>query len=441
MKKRCASMFAMFVLLSAVLVMPYAWAQQSWPLTLEQALAMARERNVDVKLARNAVRIAQANTEIAGAPPNPTLTAQMANINPNSGVGGGSLANKTVDTTVRIDQLIERGDKRALRTENAQKLATASRADSAYVLFQIDRLVTEAYVDLMAAQERLSAAKDSEAILDQVLAAATKRKDAGDISGTDVERIRVDALRIKNDLAAAEGELVRARNALGLLLGDAERANTLQATDAWPALEIADSVEEVMPEKIIEARADVRAASARLDAAKSGSKLAQSLRTRDVTVGMQYEHYPQSVAGNGVGANSVGVSIQIPLFVRYYYGGEIRSAEANLDNAGDILNKTRAAATGEILLTRSALQHAAERVRRNRNALLPAAEKAASAAEFAYQNGAAGVMDVLDARRTLRVTRLDALAALVDYSKSLAQWRVATATTNASLDAEVKTEK
>ena len=35
-------------------------------------------------------------------------------------------------------------------------------------------------------------------------------------------------------------------------------------------------------------------------------------------------------------------------------------------------------------------------------------------------------MDVLDARRTLRATRLDALTAQADFSKALASWQAAT---------------
>ena len=438
MKRPCVSLF---IFLSATLSIPCAYAQQNWSLSLEQALAIARERNYDLKLSRSAIRFAQANVEIAGAPPNPTLTTQATNINPSSGLGGGSLLNKSIDTTIRVDQLIERGGKRELRTENARRLEMATRADSINLLYQLERVVTEAYVDVMAAQERRAAAKDSAKLLDAILAAAQKRKDAGDISGTDVERIKVDALRIKNELAAAEGELVRARNAIGVLLGEADRASMLEAIDPWPGLELAELSDQTMPEQIIDARADVRAANARLEAAKTNSKFAQSLRTRDVTVGMQYEHYPQTGASSSGGASSYGVSVQIPLFVRYYYGGEIRAAEANFDNASDTLFKIRDAATSEILRARSALQNAAERVRRNRNELLPSAEKAANAAEFAYQNGAAGVMDVLDARRTLRITRLDALAALVDYSKSVAQWRAATATTDASLEVKVNTAK
>ena len=69
---------------------------------------------------------------------------------------------------------------------------------------------------------------------------------------------------------------------------------------------------------------------------------------------------------------------------------------------------------------------------RSRDELLLAAEKSANAAEFAYKNGAVGVMDVLDARRTLRATRLDALAAQVEFSKALAAWQAATEITQES---------
>ena len=65
-------------------------------------------------------------------------------------------------------------------------------------------------------------------------------------------------------------------------------------------------------------------------------------------------------------------------------------------------------------------------VRRNRDELLVAAEKAANAAEYAYRNGAVGVMDVLDARRTLRATRFDALAAQAEFSKAYSVWLTAT---------------
>jgi cobalt-zinc-cadmium efflux system outer membrane protein len=66
---------------------------------------------------------------------------------------------------------------------------------------------------------------------------------------------------------------------------------------------------------------------------------------------------------------------------------------------------------------------AADRLRRYEASLLAEAQKAADYAEYAYRNGAIGVIDLLDARRTLRAVTLDAAAARADYAKALARWR------------------
>ena len=418
-------------LLSLALLLPIASQAQSRAtgLTLAQALSIAREHNHDLKLSRYSAAGAEANAEIASVAPNPTLTVQSASIHSGAGLGRGNLWNKSIDTTLRVDQLIERGGKRELRTENARKLAQAAQADILDTGRQLDVLVAQAYADLLAAQDRRAAAQDGAQLFDAMLSAAQKRKNAGDIAGADVERVKVDALRAKNDIDAAEGELSSARHALALLLGRNEAASQLEAIDAWPSIQsLAIATDDKTIKQIVARRADVLAAAARVDAAKAGSQFAQALRTRDVTVGFQYEHYPQLGDSQPGSAHSYGISVQIPLFVRHYYKGEILSAESTLDAANENLDKTRDAAANEIQRAAYAVNSSAARVRRNRDELLIAADKAAKAAEFAYQNGAAGVMDVLDARRTLRATKLDALAALAEYSKALSLWNAATTT-------------
>ncbi len=392
-------------------------------LSLSQAQALALERNHDLKLARSALASAEADVQSAAALPNPVVGVSTTGIG--QGSGAGSLWRKQIDTVFGVTQLIERGNKRELRTENAQHHARAAGADLQDVQRQLRVLVAQAYADLMAARDKLAASRDASHLLDTTLAAAQTRRAAGDIAGADVERVKVDALRARNDVSAAQGELARARQLLAMLLGETARADMIEAADSWPALEDAQAPDAAMLEKMIDARADVRAARARLEAALSGTRLADALRTRDVTVGAQYEHYPQAGGANGSGGNSVGFSVSVPLFTRYYYQGEIASAQAALDAAQVALERTRERAHAEVGVALAALGSAAERVRRNRDELLVAAEKAARAAEYAYQNGAVGVMDVLDARRTLRATRLDALAAQADFSKALAGWKAA----------------
>ena len=59
-------------------------------------------------------------------------------------------------------------------------------------------------------------------------------------------------------------------------------------------------------------------------------------------------------------------------------------------------------------------------------ALLREATRAADAAEFAYRNGALGVIDLLDARRVLYATRTEAVAAHAELARALWAWRAAT---------------
>ena len=89
-----------------------------------------------------------------------------------------------------------------------------------------------------------------------------------------------------------------------------------------------------------------------------------------------------------------------------------------------IMERTVAQAIGNVDQASSALRSAAERRRRLEGGLLADAERVAKAAELAYQRGAMNLMDLLDARRTLRQVQLEAASARADYAKALAAWRL-----------------
>jgi cobalt-zinc-cadmium efflux system outer membrane protein len=65
-------------------------------------------------------------------------------------------------------------------------------------------------------------------------------------------------------------------------------------------------------------------------------------------------------------------------------------------------------------------RNAYERLTQFEESILPAARKSADAAEFAFSHGALAIMDVLDVRRTYRLTQLDAVSARADYAKAAA---------------------
>ncbi|MBZ0093381.1 MAG: TolC family protein [Sulfuricellaceae bacterium] len=414
-----------YIVLFALLLPVFSYAEQGeylQNLSLDQAIRIAVEHNHDLRSSTFAVDSANAATTIAAAAPNPTLTVQSTSINPRAGIGAGGLRNKTVDNVIRVDQLIERGGKREFRKENAFSLAEAARSDLHDARRALRVSVAQSYYDLLAAQEKFAILQQTDGLYGSTLAAAQKRLKAGDIASADVARLQVDALRARNDTAQAEADRANARQALAMVLGRIADAAQITLADSWPALQF-DVAKPVRAS--VERRPDVQAAKLRLDAAIAGRKLALASRTRDVTIGVQYEHYPSNDANPQGSGNSYGVALQVPLFVRYQFDGEIRAAEAAIDTARENLEKSRDLAFGDAMQSWRNAHSAFERVRRYDEGLLGAAQKSADAAEFAFKHGALGVMDVLDARRTYRATQLDALAARADFAKSLAAWQAA----------------
>lgn len=393
-------------------------------LSLSAADALLAQKNRELQTARRAVEAAQAATLTASARPNPNLSLGVGSVNPQVGVGGGGLRDKIVDSSIRVDQLVERGNKRELRVSTAKKLEAASGEDLADVLRQQRLALRASYYDLQLAQDRVAISADTAELYRHSLQAADLRLKAGDIASSDVARIRVDALRAQNDAGAAEADRRRAQLALAYLIGTEHHADLLKATDAWPAPQPAAAAD---PDELIERRPDVRAARSRIEAAGAARDLAKSLRTRDLTLGAQFDHYPvnplyAATSGAGTG-NTWGVFVSAPLFTRYYYEGEIAQAESAYNSATDNLERARAVARSETAKALSDVSAAAERLARYQDSLLAEAKKSADSAEFAYKNGAIGVMDLLDARRTLRAIQLDAASAQADYAKALAAWQ------------------
>jgi len=393
-------------------------------LSLSEADALLVQKNRELQAARRAVEAAQAATLTAGARPNPNLSLGVGSVNPQVGIGAGGLRDKIMDSSIRIDQLVERGNKRELRVSTAKQFEAASGEDLADVLRQQRLALRSSYYDLLLAQDRVAISAETAELFRRSLEAADLRLKAGDIASSDVARLRVDALRAQNDARAAEADRRRTQFALAYMIGTEQHADLLKATDPWPEPKATLAADL---DQLIERRPDVRAARTRVEAAGAARDLAKSLRTRDLTLGAQFDHYPVNplyAVGSGAGTgNTWGVFVSVPLFTRYYYEGEIAQAESAYNSATDNLERTRAVARSEIAKALSDVTAAAERLARYQDSLLAAAKKSADSAEFAYKNGAIGVMDLLDARRTLRAIQLDAASAQADYAKALAAWQ------------------
>ena len=109
------------------------------------------------------------------------------------------------------------------------------------------------------------------------------------------------------------------------------------------------------------------------------------------------------------------------------YRGDIGKAETDYTAALETLRKVEITARAELANRSVALDTLGHRARRFSDELLPEARRAATAAEFAFEHGAIGIGDLLDARRTLKAAELDAVATQDDHAKALYAWRAETA--------------
>ena len=419
-RKRSVKAVAMFTAFCCSLATALAAARD---LTLAEAETLLARNNREVQAARRGVESADAQRLIAAARPNATFSFNNSEIN--NSTGPGPYFQRRIDNVFRIDQPFERGDKRTLRLDAASGLQRAARGDFLDTLRQGLAMVQSSYFDLKQAQEKADVLAENAQLFSGTLAAAERRLKAGDLAQADVAKVQVDYERAQNDARGAQAERVRAQLALAYLIGAENEADELRAADPGPA---AQKVELAAIEQAIEARPDVVAAKARVDAAEKLRDLARAQRTRDVTLGAQYERFPGQAP-----VNSVGFGVAFPLFTGNDFSGDIQKAEVDRYAAMDALGRARAIAGNELRRAAGDVAAAADRLERFDTSLLGAASRSAQASEFAFQRGAISVLEVLDARRTLRAVRLEALAARTDYAKALAAWRAAQAS-SASLE-------
>jgi len=415
-----------FLLACLALFAGAAMAASPLPVAADLDLATAeslwQRHNREVRLAREGVAAAEADRLAAGQAPNPQFSISTTSINPRTGIGGGSLSQKRVDSVLRLEQLVERGDKRELRQQVAGAMVEAAGRGLADVQRQSLLQLRAAYWELRLAQERQAIAEESAGLFRRSVGAAERRLKVGDVAGTEVARLRIEAGRAENEARGAQADLERARLNLAYLIGKEQEADSLRASEPWPALEADAGNGPAAVTAPLEGRPDVQAARARVQAAEAARELARAAQTRDVAVGVQFEHYPP---GNESPNNTYGLSLSVPLFVRHAYEGEIARAEADLLGARIQEEQVRALAQGESAQADSLLRAAVARRRQLESGLLAEAERVATATEFAYVRGALGLMELLDARRTLRAVRLDAAALRADHAKALAAWQAA----------------
>ncbi len=386
------------------------------PATLSMQAATERliSCNRDLIEARRAVASGEADVLVAGERPNPNLTLGVGSVSPRYGIGAGNYWDKTFDTSVRYEQLFERGNKRELRVKSTENLVRAAKENLRGVEKQQHILLSNLMVDLAALDARITLLTEVTDLDKQALQASTKRFEKSDIPKLDVDRQNLDMNRALIDLKQAKTAQQAKNIELAKLLGWENYTGQFMVDKT--VLDVSpDSPKSFEPTLYPE----VKAAQARVDSATAARDLALAQKTRDITAGLQYDHWPTSANNTNGTGDTVSVTIGIPLYVNHQYEGELARATSDLDSANEYLQRTKGFVASEWHRLTQQVENANERLNLLQQNQLPKAEEVTSNIDFGYKKGAIDLLDLLDAKRLLRQTKLDVLDAKADLARSI----------------------
>ena len=393
--------------------LPCSGAAAQPQLTVDRVLRSAMSRHPLVEAAEARVRAARGSRLTARSLPNPVFTYQVENAPFPGRQATPDLVRETQTYgTLPLEPLWQRWSRVSRANEDVR--AAAAELDLARRTVALD--AARAFYRVALAQIAVRGTQDVQQGLDSLVRFNRARVAEGVAAEGDLIRVEVESARAATDAALQQVELVRARAELLPFLDDSTRAETSvlsvavteEAGTAEAAFQLPAFAE--LASRALIARPDVLSARARAHASEREVQYQRALTVRQLgaTFG--------SKRSEGVTSMIAGFSIPVPLFDQNR--GEVQRASEERTAAQRELAWVERRATADLAGAYEAariLQQQVAQLERANDAdggFLGHAEEARRIAIAAYQEGAAPLLQVIDATRTLTDARLTYYRAL-----------------------------
>jgi cobalt-zinc-cadmium efflux system outer membrane protein len=389
-------------------------------ITLDEAVDMALKHNHSLQAARTMILQNQAQEITANLRPNPTINAdtQFLPIFTPSDFNTNYFDNNA-QFDVGLGYLFERGKKRQHRLQAAKDQTAVTVAQVGDQERTLAFNVASQFVSALLAQANVELADTDLKSFQQTVDISEERTKAGAMSEGDLLKIRLQMLQFQTDVSAARLARIQALAGLRQLLGYESIAENYEVVGDLEYKPVTLG-EDDLKAMALRQRADVRAAQLGITAAESQLSLAQANGKRDVNASMNYSH---------VGAaNSVSIfgSIDLPIFDRNQ--GEIARTRYAVGQSQELSSEQASLALTDVENSYEALRTNDEVVKLYQSGYLKQSEESRDISQYAYQRGAASLLDYLDAERSYRANELAYRQALAAYMVSLEQLRQAVGT-------------
>jgi outer membrane protein, heavy metal efflux system len=388
--------------------------------TLDEAIDLALKHNHSLQAARTLILQNQAQEITANLRPNPTINGdtQFLPLFTPSDFNSNYLSNNA-QFDLGLGYLFERGKKRQHRLQ-------AARDQTAVTVAQVgdnERTVTfnvaSQFIAALLAQANVELADTDLKSFQQTVDISEQRTKSGAMSEGDLLKIKLQMLQFQTDVSAARLARIQALASLRQLLGYESIAENYEVVGDLEYKPVTLGKEDLKA-MALRQRPDVRAAQLGIAAAESQLSLAQADGKRDINASMSYSH---------VGAaNSVSIfgSIDLPIFDRNQ--GEIARARYAVGQSRELSSEQASLALTDVENSYEALRTNDEVVKLYQSGYRKQSEESRDISQYAYQRGAASLLDYLDAERSYRATELAYRQALASYMVSLEQLRQAVGT-------------
>jgi len=382
------------------------------PVTLDQALADALQKNFSLLAEKYNIQIADARIIQARLKPNPLLSFSQIYVNLfGTGVTAQNGAGPT-ETDARLDWIFERGGKRERRTEVANAAKTVAELNLLNTIRQLRLDVQNAFVDLLTSKSSLALAQENLKSLQGLVEVNEARVNSGDLAPVELNRSRLAALQFQNSVRQAELRVRAASTKLQLLIGRSPSPTFDVAGD------LRSDAQDVRLDELsriaIELRPDLQAAQKDADRARADIGLQTAIAKSDYQVGTQYNAQYSYASGH-----TMSFFFQVPLPLLNRNQGEIERARRENQQ---LVARARALTQQIDVEVRTAFeqfQAARQLVATIEQLMLRQARDVRDTTEYSYRRGEASLVEFLDAQRTFNDTVQSYNDARADYARSL----------------------
>jgi len=375
--------------------------------TLSKVIELALEHNPTIAGAEGLVRQSQGERVAAGAYPNPLIsgsTGPGAIRDPSTGV-------RILERTVSVAQPLEWQAKRRARQQTADAGVAGAGAALDETRLSVIADVKVAFYQLLFAQRDAELAIQNSTMVEEVLRTVKARVAAGEATSFETMKATVEVQKSKKEVARAQNALLVARAKLDMLTaGGLGKQFSIEGD--FESLHQEPDL-EALAARALEQHPTLRRLTKQVEQAEFSTILERESRIPNVTVEGSYHRE----AGN----ESFTAALSIPIPLWYQRQGEIETAKGAKHRAEAERLRVQNELTQAITRYVQDIRTAHEQIQVFDTGLLKQAEQTLRVARVSFQQGAASLLDVLDAQRVYRQTLLEYAQVRADLSIAVAQ--------------------